>query len=159
MGVEASRTRVRGTATEIAQMQAILSEAMQAGVFGWSEMKTLANRPDDGRFIPSQVASNEEFLALAEVLDEFGVGHIGWTRGAAERPLPPGEPDLIGGGDPGPAVAAVTGASALLMEAVEGDAPGRGREDFLIPMWLAGGPPRQWGAGSVDQDARPRYRE
>ena len=66
--------------------------------FGWSAMKTLANRPDDGRFIPSQVASNEEFLALARVLNEFGVGHIGWTRGPAERPLPPGEPDLIGGG-------------------------------------------------------------
>src|SRR6267142_1223646 len=83
MGVEASRTRVRATEQEIAQMQAILSEAMHAGAFGWSAMKTLANRPDDGRFIPSQVASNEEFLALAEVLAEFGVGHIGWTRGAA----------------------------------------------------------------------------
>src|SRR5216683_553420 len=119
MGVEASRTRVRATEQEITQMQAILHEAMQAGAFGWSAMKTLANRPDDGRFIPSQVASNEEFLALAEVLAEFGVGHIGWTRGAAERPLPPGEPDLIGGGDPGPAVAAVTGASALVFELAE----------------------------------------
>ena len=54
---------------------------MRAGAFGWSAMKTLANRPDDGRFIPSQVASNDEFLALAKVLNEFGVGHIGWTRG------------------------------------------------------------------------------
>jgi hypothetical protein len=105
------------------------------------------------------VASNEEFLALAEVLAEFGVGHIGWTRGAAERPLPPGEPDLIGGGDPGPAVAAVTGASALLMEAVEGDAPGRGREDFLIQMCLASGRPLQWGAVSVNEHAPMRYKE
>ncbi len=124
-------------------MQEIQREAMRAGAFGWSAMKTLANRPDDGRFIPSQVASNEEFLALARVLNEFGVGHIGWTRGAAERPLPPGEPDLIGGGDPGPSVAAVTGVSALLMEAVEGDAPGRGREDFLIEMCKAAGRPLQ----------------
>jgi len=159
MGVEASRTRVRGTEQEIAQMQAILHEAMHAGAFGWSAMKTLANRPDDGRFIPSQVASNEEFLALAEVLAEFGVGHIGWTRGAAERPLPPGEPDLIGGGDPGPAIAAVTGASALLMEAVEGDAPGRGREDFLIQMCLASGRPLQWGAVSFNEHAPMRYKE
>src|SRR5437899_1764780 len=159
MGVEASRTRVRGTEKEIAEMQAILHEAMHAGAFGWSAMKTLANRPDDGRFIPSQVASNEEFLALAEVLAEFGVGHIGWTRGAAERPLPLGEPDLIGGGDPGPAVAAVTGASALLMEAVEGDAPGRGREDFLIQMCLASGRPLQWGAVSVNEHAPLRYKE
>ena len=70
MGIEASRSRVRATEQEITQMQAILSEAMHAGAFGWSAMKTLANRPDDGRFIPSQVASNEEFLALAEVLAE-----------------------------------------------------------------------------------------
>ena len=71
--------------------------------------------------------------ALAQVLSEFGVGSIGWTRGAAERPLPPGEPDLLGGGDPGPAVAAVTGASALLMDAVEGDAPGKRPRGFPDP--------------------------
>ena len=88
MGLEESRTRVRATEEEINQMQEIQREAMRAGAFGWSAMKTLANRPDDGRFIPSQVASNEEFLALARVLNEFGMGHIGWTRGPAERPLP-----------------------------------------------------------------------
>ena len=96
---------------------------------------------------------------MAQVLNEFGVGHIGWTRGPAERPLPPGEPDLIGGGDPGPSVAAVTGASALLMEAVEGDAPGRGREDFLIEMCLASGRPLQWGAVSFNEHAPKRYME
>jgi N-acyl-D-aspartate/D-glutamate deacylase len=159
MGIEDSRTTVRANGKEIAQMQAIQREAMRAGAFGWSAMKTLANRPDDGRFIPSQVASNEEFLALAKVLNEFGVGHIGWTRGPAERPLPPGEPDLIGGGDPGPTVAAVTGASALLMDAVEGDAPGRGREDFLIEMCLASGRPLQWGAVTFNEHAPLRYKE
>ena len=159
MGVEESRTRVRATDEEIKQMEQLQREAMRAGAFGWSAMKTLANRPDDGRFIPSQVASNEEFLALAKVLNEFGVGHIGWTRGPAERPLPPGEPDMIGGGDPGPAVAAITGASALLMEAVEGDAPGRGREDFLIEMCLASGRPLQWGAVSYNEHAPERFRE
>ena len=159
MGLEESRTRVKATEEEIKQMVEIQRESMKAGAFGWSAMKTLANRPDDGRFIPSQVASNEEFLALANVLNEFGVGHIGWTRGPAERPLPPGEPDLIGGGDPGPSVAAVTGASALLMEAVEGDAPGRGREDFLIEMCLASGRPFQWGAVSFNEHAPTRYRE
>jgi N-acyl-D-aspartate/D-glutamate deacylase len=159
MGIEDSRERVHATEAETRQMQTLVHEAMQAGAFGWSSMKTLINRPDDGRFIPSQVASNEEFLALAEVLAEFGVGHIGWTRGAAERPLPPGEPDLIGGGDPGPVIAAVTGASALLMEAVEGDAPGRGREDFLIQMCLASGRPLQWGAVSFNEHAPMRYKE
>src|SRR5439155_15737534 len=100
MRLEEARERVDATEQERRQMQAIVHEAMQAGAFGWSSMKTLINRPDDGRFIPSQVASNEEYLALAHVLAEFGVGSIGWTRGAAERPLPPGEPDLLGGEAP-----------------------------------------------------------
>ncbi len=158
MGLEEARTRVRATDEEIATMEKLQREAMEAGAFGWSAMKTLANRPDDGRFIPSQVASNEEFLALAKVLNEYGVGHIGWTRGPAERPLPPGEPDLIGGGDPGPSVAAVTGQSALLMDAVEGDAPGRGREDFLIEMCIASGRPFQWGAITYNEHAPDRYK-
>jgi len=86
MGIEESRERVHATEAETHQMQALVHEAMKAGAFGWSSMKTLINRPDDGRFIPSQVASNEEYLALAQVLSDFGVGSIGWTRGAAERP-------------------------------------------------------------------------
>ena len=159
MGVEEAKERVHATDKETNQMRAILHEAMTAGAFGWSAMKTLNNRPDDGRFIPSQVASNEEFLALAEVLSEFGAGHIGWTRGSAERPLPPGEADLIGGDSSSVSDAAVTGASALLMEAVEGDAPGRGREDFLIQMCLASGRPLQWGAVAVNEHAPERYKD
>src|SRR4029077_5523267 len=88
-GAEESGERVHATEAETHQMQALVHEAMKAGAFGWSSMKTLLNAPDDGRFIPSQVASNEEYLALAQVLADFGVGSIGWTRGAAERPLPP----------------------------------------------------------------------
>ena len=153
IGVEEARDRVHATDKEINQMKAIVHEAMKAGAFGWSSMKTLLNRPDDGRFIPSQVASNEEYLALAEVMAEFGVGHIGWTRGAAERPLPPGEPALIGG-DPGAEVA-----TGIVMDAVEGDAPGRGREDFLIQLCLASGRPFQWGAVSYNEHAPGRYKE
>ena len=160
VGVEEARDRVYATEKEINQMKAILHDSMKAGAFGWSAMKTLLNRPDDGRFIPSQVASNEEFLALAEVIGEFGVGHIGWTRGAAERPLPPGEADMLGGsGDLQAATSAVTGTSALLMDAVEGDAPGRGREDFLIQMCLASGRPLQWGAVAFNEHAPTRYKE
>ena len=159
MGPEESRSRVNANEAEIQQMVNIQRDAMKAGAFGWSAMKTLANRPDDGRFIPSQVASNEEFLALAKVLNEFGVGHIGWTRGPAERPLPPGEVDLLGGGDAFAVAAEVTGASALLMDAVEGDVPGRGREDFLIEMCLASGRPLQWGAVTFNENAPNRYKE
>ncbi len=152
VGIEESRERVNATEKEINQMKAIVHEAMKAGAFGWSSMKTLLNRPDDGRFIPSQVASNEEYLALAEVMAEFGVGSIGWTRGAAERPLPPGEVDLLGG-------AGIVGGSGIQMDPVEGDAPGRGREDFLIQMCLASGRPLQWGAVAQSEAAPERYRE
>ena len=153
IGPEEARERVQATDDEIKQMQGIQYEAMEAGAFGWSAMKTLINRPDDGRFIPSQVASNDEFLALAEVMSEFGVGSIGWTRGAAERPLPPGEPDMIGGA---PGSASATG---ILIDAVEGDARGTGREDFLIQMCKTAGRPLQWGAITYNEQAPDRYKE
>ena len=147
MGMEESRTRVRANEKETDHMKAIFREAMAAGAFGWSAMKTLANRPDDGRFIPSQVASNEEFLALSEVMAEFGVGHIGWTRGPAERPLPPGEIDLLGGDPNAPAPTAADSAQyGMNMEPVEGYARGVGREDFLIEMCKTAGRPLQFGA-------------
>ena len=85
MGLNDSRERVNANERETKQMQAIIHEAMEAGAFGWSSMKTLLNRPDDGRFIPSQVASNEEYLALSQAMAPFGIGSIGWTRGQAER--------------------------------------------------------------------------
>jgi len=152
MGMDESRQRVHATEAETRQMQAIVHEAMKTGAFGWSSMKTLINRPDDGRFIPSQVASNEEYLALAQVLSDFGVGSIGWTRGAAERPLPPGEPDLLGG-------ETTPSGSGIQMDPVEGDAPGKGREDFLIEMCLASGRPLQWGAVSQSEVAPGRWKE
>ena len=152
MGIEEARDRVNATDKEINEMKAIVHGAMKAGAFGWSSMKTLLNRPDDGRFIPSQVAGNEEDLALAEVLSEFGIGHIGWTRGAAERPLPAGEADLLGG-------ARMQAPSGIQMDPVEGDARGKGREDFLIEMCLASGRPLQWGAVSYNDQDPERYKE
>ena len=153
MGLEDSRTIIHAKDEHIKQMQANFDESMRAGAFGWSAMKTLANRPDDGRFIPSQVASNEEFLALAQVLSQYGVGSIGWTRGPAERPLPPGEPDLIGG-DPESMVA-----GSILVDAVEGDAYGKGREDFLIELCKTSGVPLQWGAVAYSEQSPERYKE
>jgi N-acyl-D-aspartate/D-glutamate deacylase len=151
VGIEEARERVHATDKETDHMKSMIYDSMKAGAFGWSSMKTLLNRPDDGRFIPSQVASNEEYLALAEVMSEFGVGHIGWTRGAAERPLPDGEPDLMGGAG-GPA-------GGIHMDPVEGDARGKGREDFLIEMALASGRPLQWGAVTYNEQDPERYKE
>ena len=153
MGIERAKESLIAAENELNLMKSILHDSMKAGAFGWSAARTLLNRPDDGGFIPSQVASNEECLALAQVLAQFGVGHIGWTRGAAERPFPPGEDNLLLGGN-GSAVA-----GGIQMDPVEGDAPGKGREDFLIEMCLASGRPLQWGAVVHNEQAPTRYKE
>ena len=153
MGLNDSRERVYATEKETKQMQAIIHESMQAGAFGWSSMKTLLNRPDDGRFIPSQVASNEEYLALAETMAQFGIGSIGWTRGQAERPFPPGEPDLMGGAG---IEASPTG---LQFDPVEGDVRGEGRDNFLIEMTKASGRPFNYGGVNYSEVEPERYKE
>ena len=65
----------------LSQMKQILHESMKAGAFGFSFNKNMEDRPEDGSFLPSHVASEEEFRALAQVMSEFGVGHIGLTLG------------------------------------------------------------------------------
>ena len=79
LGVQDSRERTSVSDAELDQMKQIFHDAMQAGAFGFSADKNQEDRPEDGSFLPSHVASEREFLGLAEVLGEFGVGHIGWT--------------------------------------------------------------------------------
>ena len=81
LGMLAARERASVTDAELNQMKQIFRQAMAAGAFGFSFNKNMEDRPEDGRFLPSHVASSEEFLALSEVLGEFGVGHIGLTLG------------------------------------------------------------------------------
>ena len=79
LGMIPARQKSSITEAELNQMKQIFYQAMRAGAFGFSSNKNLEDRPEDGSFLPSHVASDDEFLALAEVLGEFGVGHIGWT--------------------------------------------------------------------------------
>ncbi len=81
LGMMAARERTSVSEAELGRMTQLLYEAMQAGAFGFSFDKNMEDRPEDGGMLPSHVASNEEFLALAEVLSSFGVGHIGLTMG------------------------------------------------------------------------------
>ena len=81
LGMIPARERTSVTDTELNQMKQITYEAMKAGAFGISADKNLEDRPEDGSQLPSHVASEAEFLALAEVMSQFGVGHIGWTIG------------------------------------------------------------------------------
>ena len=81
IGMMPARERTSVTDGELTQMKQLFHEAMKAGAFGFSFNMNYIDRPEDGSFLPSHVASDEEFLALAEVLREFGVGHIGNTQG------------------------------------------------------------------------------
>ena len=84
LGMIPARERTSVTDSELNQMKQIFYEAMQAGAFGISADKNLEDRPEDGSWLPSHVASEEEYLALAEVMSQFGVGHIGWTIGISD---------------------------------------------------------------------------
>ena len=84
LGMMEARERTPVTEAELNQMKQIFYEAMKAGAFGFSGNKDVNDRPEDGGFLPSHVASNEEYLALADVLGEFGVGCLGWTMGGMQ---------------------------------------------------------------------------
>ena len=88
LGMIPSRERTSVTDAEMNEMKRIFYEAMQAGAFGFSADMNTGDRPEDGSWLPSHVASNEEYIGLSEVLGEFGVGHIGWTI-AQSGGLPP----------------------------------------------------------------------
>lgn len=85
LGMLEARHRTSVTEAELNQMKQILYEAMQAGAFGFSADKNLEDRSEDGSALPSHVASPEEFLALSEVVAQFGIGHIGWTIGISDQ--------------------------------------------------------------------------
>ena len=81
LGMMPARERTSVTDAELNQMRQLFHEAMVAGAFGFSTELNYEDRPEDGGFLPSHMASDREFLALAEVLSGFGVGHIGQTQG------------------------------------------------------------------------------
>ena len=81
IGMIPARERRSVDEREMTQMKQLFYEAMRAGAFGFSLDKNMEDRPEDGSFLPSHVASGEEFLALAEVLGQFDVGHMGLTLG------------------------------------------------------------------------------
>ena len=86
LGMIPARQRTSVTEAELNRMIQLFHEGMEAGAFGFSADKSLEDRPEDGTFLPSHVASDEEFLALAAVLGGFGVGHMGWTIGSGHTP-------------------------------------------------------------------------
>ena len=81
MGMMEARTRKTVTETELNEMKRLFHEGMEAGAFGIAGNKSAEDHPEDGGYLPSHIASDEEWLGLMEVLAEFNVGHIGWDIG------------------------------------------------------------------------------
>ena len=81
LGMMESRTKTSVTEAELNQMKQLFHEGMQAGAFGIAGNRSAEDHPEDGGYLPSHVASDEEWLALAEVLGQFDVGHLGWDIG------------------------------------------------------------------------------
>jgi N-acyl-D-amino-acid deacylase len=72
MGNDAARDpKYKATTEEIAQIKHLLREGLEAGGFGFSGSFSMANRDYDGGYLPTHVATREEFLGAAQVLREF----------------------------------------------------------------------------------------
>ncbi|MFT5442234.1 MAG: N-acyl-D-amino-acid deacylase [Myxococcota bacterium] len=80
MGEES--TEREATAAEIAQMQVITREALDAGAIGFATSKSPTHVGYAGRPVPSREASYEEICALASCLGEFDHGVMQATVGA-----------------------------------------------------------------------------
>ena len=79
LGMQAAREKTSVSDSELAQMKQLFHEAMKAGAFGFSGNMSQEDRNEEGGPLPSHIASKEEWLGLAEVLGEFGVGTIAWA--------------------------------------------------------------------------------
>jgi N-acyl-D-amino-acid deacylase len=87
MGEESSERAA--TAAEIAQMKALVREGMKAGAIGFSTNQNRRHMREDGRPIPSRLATDEEIVELASVLGELNCGSMQISRGTlgTSRPV------------------------------------------------------------------------
>ena len=95
MGLEAAKSR-SATAEERIEIQRLLSEGIDAGGCGWSMQRFGKNSIQsdyDGTPMPTDVMTDEDCLALAEVLCERDEGLIQLTIGTAEGDFTAGVED------------------------------------------------------------------
>ena len=79
MGEESSERAA--TPDEIAQMKSLVREGMKAGAIGFSTNQNRRHMREDGRPIPSRLATDEEIAELASVLGELNCGSMQISRG------------------------------------------------------------------------------
>jgi len=83
MGADANRRAA--TPDEIAQMAAVVREAMAAGAVGLASSTSPAHNGDGGLPMPSRLADDAEHLALIEAMASGGRGVYMQTKGAETR--------------------------------------------------------------------------
>ena len=81
---EAATTRV-ARAVEVAEMRAIVLEALRAGAVGFSTTTSPAHNGEGGRPMPSRLADENELRALVGCLKEAGRGVFMLTKGGQTR--------------------------------------------------------------------------
>ena len=79
MGEESSERAA--TPSEIEQMKNILREGISAGAIGFSTNQNRRHMREDGRPIPSRLATDDEIVDLASVLGELNRGSMQISRG------------------------------------------------------------------------------
>ena len=84
MGAEEAANRGYVTKEELEQILALFREALDAGAFGFSLNKNMADRPATGGYLPTHVAADDEFEAMARLLGEYGLGGITMTLGSTD---------------------------------------------------------------------------
>ena len=83
------------TVDEIAKMQQLLGEALEAGGLGFSTSRSFTHTDGDGLPVPSRVASVEEVLALAEVCEKYPGTTLEWVADGCLNGFSDEEVDLM----------------------------------------------------------------
>src|SRR5439155_11514143 len=93
MGEDA--TQREATAAEIAEMRAMVAEAMDAGAAGLTSSAAPTHLDIHGVPVPSRLTSREELVGLAEVTGRAGAGSIGYLPFSAIGGITPDDEDLL----------------------------------------------------------------
>lgn len=88
MGERSMEPGAEPSAEELDAMRALVSEAMNAGAFGFSTSRSLLHTTPDGRHVPGTFAGLGELMAMGKVLEEAGHGVYGWVA-----PVESGDPE------------------------------------------------------------------
>jgi len=76
------------TPDEIAHMQRLLRESLEAGAWGWSTTDSPTHAGPQGQPVPTRLAADEERVALGRTLGEFNRGIIEILPKGAGKPSP-----------------------------------------------------------------------